>query len=400
MVIWMSNTKTKGDVAIAHKDYAVRGGGERLVEHLAQALNCPLYVGRDDPEKRGYHDVRELDHRRSQRWLIDRGGILRTIGYMSAWQEAEELTDYDVVVTSGNEPLWYPPKDHQTHIAYTHTTPRFQYDLFHEGEYGFIGTYLKTAMRTLYLPNIRYPDIWIANSDVVARRINLYYNIPENRIRTVYPPVQVDEYDPDAGQTAEYYLYLGRLAGHKRVDDLIEGLGETNIHLRIAGQGPEHDRLQRMAPQNVDMLGYVSEETKRKLLAGAKGLLFPAANEDFGMVPIEAMASGTPVIGVDEGMTQYQIRDGENGILCNAGPDGFRKAVDRYERENVDWTPEQIAAWAREHFGVPQFVEQMKAIIDEAQEMSAIDADLPAPPSIKKGSEAKSTVTDGGVNNE
>ena len=127
------------DTAIAHKDYAVRGGGERLAEELAETFDAPLVVGRrnadNEPDDLGPM-LEEIDYspipERIAKWMIDRGGVTRSMAYQLVWQQQDELTEYDTVITSGNEPMWYVPEDDQTVVAYTHSTPRWQYDLFHD----------------------------------------------------------------------------------------------------------------------------------------------------------------------------------------------------------------------------------------------------------------------------
>lgn len=390
-------------LAIAHKDYDVRGGGERLAEELADTFDAPLIVGRRDPEnvpERDDLEVVELEKSKLSAWAIDRGGPWRAFAYQNVWMRPDELVDYDTVVLSGNEPLWYVPRDEQTIVAYTHSTPRFQYDLFHEGE-GHINRLYNYVTRVLYEHNTRRPDLYVANSDLVARRIRRYWNIPADQIRVVYPPVDVHNYDPDLADTSDraVYVYVGRLCGHKRVDEVVEAFADMpDRELLIAGKGPARDELERKAADNVEFLGYVSEERKRELLAGAYGFIFPGANEDFGIAPIEAMAAGTPVIGVDEGFTKYQVLEGKNGVLYDRGALG--PALDRYEREGVSWDADRIHQFAQ-RFGVDRFREGMREAVAEAEARSTVippweaeleDVDGPAHEPIDRP-----LVADGGV---
>lgn len=360
-------------IAIAHKDYAVRGGGEVLAERMARIFDAPLYVGRRGAENEceGSVDIREIPLSRFDKWAIDRGGIARTAAYMLRWQAAaDQLHEYDTVITSGNEPLWYVGPDEQTIVAYTHSTPRFMYDLYptHQdfsGISGRVKALFYASMRAAYESNVRRPDLWVANSDLVARRIQKYWNIPPEQIRVVYPPVDTHNYAPGHRQTENYYLHLGRLAGHKRVHEVIEAFNQTNARLIVAGKGPERDRLESMARDNIEFVGYVPETEKRQLYAGAKALIYPPRNEDFGMVPIEAMASGTPVIGVDEGFTQYQVMHGENGLLFDRGR--LIDAVETFESARVGMSEREISEWATEWFGVDRFRTDMHAAVSDAQ---------------------------------
>jgi glycosyltransferase involved in cell wall biosynthesis len=374
----MSNTHS---VAIAHKDYDVRGGGEVLAEELARTFDAPLVVGhRNDECEPDSHalDIHEIPLKRWQEWAINHGGAPRSLAYQLAWQAVPKLTEYDTIITSGNEPLWYVPEDDQTLVAYTHSTPRFQYDLFqsHYQQGSLLGGLYATAVRTLYQTNVTKPDLFVANSDRVARRINQYWNIPDDQIRVVYPPVPTSEYSPQAAETQDYYLYLGRLAGHKRVDEVLNAFNQLNVagdyHLKIAGTGPQEGALREQADGNIEFLGYVDEDEKHELYAGARALVYPSENEDFGMVPIEAMSAGTPVLGVQEGFTEYQIKDGRNGWTWARQGGHLRETIRYFESNGVDWYPGKIAGFARQHFGIEAFREGMRAAVADARKRARV----------------------------
>lgn len=365
-------------VAVAHKDYAVRGGGEALAEELARTFDAPLYVGRRDATRESGEEVevRELDHGRLSKWAFDRGGVAREFAHRYNWATADELTEYDVVVTSGNEPLAWIPEDHQTVVAYTHSPPRWQYDLFHQSEYGgvrgLLGFGYQSLLRLLYEHDTLRPDLWVANSDLVARRINLYLDVPRENIRTVYPPVDVEAFDPADAETGDYFLHVGRLDHAKRVGEIVRAFADVEADLLVAGDGPEREELERIATDNVEFLGYVSAERKRELMAGAKAGLFNALNEDFGMVPVEYMAAGTPVVGVDEGFTQYQIMDGKNGYTYERGVENIRSAVRRFEDEGVGWRTEEFVDFAAT-FSRDAFREGMQSAVEDAHERTRIE---------------------------
>lgn len=384
--------------AIAHKDYDVRGGGEVLAEQLADALDCPLYVGHGDSDKQPEAmdiDIREIQPESRWHSLMERGGLPRAIAHMMHWRDnaPKELAEYDTIITSGNEPLWAMPRDNQTLVAYTHSTPRFMYDLYHTSD-GFVGRTYQQLQRQLYEGTVKRPDVWVANSDLVARRINLYWDVPESKIHVVYPPVPTGEFSPDDALTEDWYLYLGRLAGHKKVDDVIAAFDQSDSELRIAGTGPEEESLREMAGDNVTFEGYVSETRKRELFSKAKALVYPCQNEDFGMVPIEAMAAGTPVLGVNEGFTQYQIQAPKNGILWDRSVGNLHNAIAAFENVGVEWSEREIADWAGANFGVDRFAQQMKTVVELAEEQTNIDPDWAAPKQTVKADGGTDTGSD------
>jgi glycosyltransferase involved in cell wall biosynthesis len=389
-------------IAIAHKDYDTRGGGEVFVRRLAEHLDAPVVTGRRNQtnEPGADLDIREIPLSRIEQRLIDRGGLGRTLAYALRWPAAhDELSGFDTVITSGNEPLWWIPDDDQTVIAYTHSTPRFMYDLFNEttdfsGAKSRLKALFYQAQRVVYESNVRRPDVWVANSELVARRMELYWNLDPDTIEVVHPPVDTHHFSPEAAPTEDFYLHLGRLAGHKRVDEVIEAWHEIDAPLVVAGDGPERDALEAEAPANVEFRGFVDEAEKRRLMSAARALVYPPANEDFGMVPIEALAAGTPVIGVRDGFTRFQIRDGDCGVLWDRG--ALRDAVARFEREGVAWTPHEIAEYATTNWSIDRFHEEIDAVIAAAREQTAIEVDLDNPIPGVKLLDQSAAATDGG----
>ncbi|MFB6200868.1 MAG: glycosyltransferase [Halorhabdus sp.] len=369
------------DLAVAHKDYDVLGGGELVAEELARTFDAPLYVGRVGESLSDRDaDPTEITTGRASAWLRSRGGLPRSIGHMLGWMQADELTDYEVVVTSGNEPRWYTPTDEQVVVAYTHSPPRWMYDLHHRFDAslgGRLGQFTTVAQRALFHHTTDFPDLFVANSDLVARRIRRYYNVPADRVRTVYPPVEVTAYDPSLRDTGDYYVTVGRLDGAKHVDAIVEAFNGLDATLKVAGDGEERDALEAAAGESVEMLGYVSEAKKRRLLSGAKAFVFAGANEDFCMSTVEALASGTPVITVDEGFPPMQIGahldDGRRGLTFARGEStsetagNLRRAVREFEVQGVTWAPQDIATFA-DRFSVAEFRRGMREAVEVASE--------------------------------
>jgi glycosyltransferase involved in cell wall biosynthesis len=403
-------TTQPDNIAIAHKDYDCRGGGEVFVRRLAEHFDATVVTGRRNLEHEPPEpavDIEEIPLSKLDKWAIDRNGLARTLAYMLRWPAAaESLQQYDTVITSGNEPLWWCPEDDQTVIAYTHSTPRFMYDLFTEttdfsGLTGRIKTGLTHARRVLYETNVRRPDHWIANSDLVARRMRQYWNLDDDQIDVVYPPVDCHQYAPSDAPTEDFYLHLGRLAGHKRVDEVVDTFANRDDQLVIAGKGPEGETLRAQADaaggDNIEFVGFVDEATKQRLMSRARAMVYPALNEDFGMVPIEAMAAGTPVIGVNDGFTRFQIHDGKNGIVYPRG--GLGTAIERFESAGCAWSPYRIAKFARMNFAESRFYEEMAAVIERVEARTTIEPDLEDPPELDR-STAQPVIADGGADSD
>jgi glycosyltransferase involved in cell wall biosynthesis len=201
-----------------------------------------------------------------------------------------------------------------------------------------------------------------------------YWSLDPGEIEVVYPPIDTDSLDPDLADTEDYFLVLGRLAGPKRVEEAIKAANHHGFDLRVAGTGPRSEKLHEMAGSTVDMLGWVTGDWKRELLAGASALINCSRNEDFGMAVVEAMASGTPVITVDEGMPAHTVEPGTRGVHFGRGQ--LEDAIERFLSDGVEWSAAQLHEWSRNNFGTDEFVEQMQAAILRAEQSTNIDPDF------------------------
>jgi len=364
------------DIAIAHKDYDVRGGGEILAEELARTFDAPMIVGHGDASNQPDSsdvDVREIATNSTWHRLMDLGGAPRAIAHMMLWRDhaPDSLDDYDTVVTSGNEPQWWTPREEQTWVAYTHSTPRWMYDLYNDID-GWIGRTATQVKRWVYEQDMSTgPDLWIANSDVVARRMQRYWCIADDDLRVVYPPVETERLGPEHAETGDYYLSLGRLAEVKGLREVVRTASENEIPLKVVGDGPLSEELREIAGPTVEMYSWVEGRTKLQMLAEAKALINNSRNEDFGMVPIEAIASGTPVLTVEEGMPQHSVLDPECGLTFERGE--LAAAIEQFEERGVEWSPERMAEWADRNFSVDRFLEEMRAAIAEARERTRVN---------------------------
>jgi glycosyltransferase involved in cell wall biosynthesis len=156
------------------------------------------------------------------------------------------------------------------------------------------------------------PDFYIANSQYVANRIKKYYR---RDAKVIYPGVDTQKFQPTAKENIkDYFLYVSRLVSYKRPDLIIEAFNQTGQKLKIIGAGPEKDKLQKMAKNNIEFLGHISDSDMKKYYAEAKAFVF-VAEEDFGIVPVEAMAAGRPVIAYSVGGQAESVIDGKTGVL-------------------------------------------------------------------------------------
>lgn len=376
-----ANDSNRRSLAVAHWGEHADGGGDRLAWQLSRVFeDAPFYVGwKDGDIEPDDIDSKQLIKGRFLTRALERGGLLRQFAHLLGWQIAEPLRDYDVLLTSGNEPLFYVPPDDQTWIAYIHHTNRRQSDQITEVEssrFASVKLLLYYAMRVAYDHNTHKPDLFVVNSEIVKRRVVRYWGVPEEKIRVVYPPIDTDSYSPSDAETGDYYLTLSRLDWHKDIDGIVRAFNDLDQRLIVAGDGPEREKLESIASKNVEFAGFVSESKKRDLLAGAKAFVFNGRDEDFGIAPVEALAAGTPLLGVDEGMTQFHVIDGKNGYTHTRTESGesIAESVRRFEREGVEWSIEEIASFA-DQFSVTAFHEGMHEVVDEAVERAELTPD-------------------------
>lgn len=351
------------DVAVAHSEALDRGGALVVAEELARTFDSDLCLGFVS-EGVVAEDITpvELFDAPVLKQLSKRSSTVRDLYFLLAWQHVGRLHEADVVVQSGNNPAWYVPTETQTVVRYVHSTPYAAYHRFNEVGETLRGKLYGTTLRTLYDHTVAFPDVFVANSELVARRINLYWGVPEDKIEVVYPPVEVDSYGPR--EQANYYFTFSHLRAEKRIDEIVRAFDGLDERLVVGGDGPERERLERLAPASVEFVGYLNEVEKRRRLGEAKALLFNARSEDFGIVPVEALASGTPVVGVREGYTQYQIDDGKNGVLYDRGTSNLRLAIRQFEDEGVAWSRERIVESAN-RYDVSCFHNSMREIVEE-----------------------------------
>jgi glycosyltransferase involved in cell wall biosynthesis len=174
-------------------------------------------------------------------------------------------------------------------------------------------------------------DYFLTNSKTVQARIKKFYG---RNATVIYPPVSLNNNKPLPKE--DYYLMLGRLIPYKKVDLAIKACQKEKVKLLVAGDGPEKSYLERIASDNIKFLGRVNNEEKLDLLLKAKALIFPG-EEDFGIVPIEALSSGTPVIAYGKGGATEYIKDGKNGILFKEQSiESLTEALKKFDRIEFD----------------------------------------------------------------
>lgn len=286
-----------------------------------------------------------------------------------------DLSEFDIILTSsylhGHQITKSRPD--QVIINYCHTPPRYywsHYDLYRKDPgYGKLNPLIRPLMplmiprqRRLDLEASRQVDVFLANSTETASRIKKYYG---RSSMVVHPPVDTKRFTP-ARERGAHYVALGRQLPNKRFDLSIKACNELKLPLKVIGNGPLHDQLVKIAGPTIefhtDRFGSASDAEVEKALNSAKGFIFPS-DEDFGIVTVEALASGTPVIGYANGGTLDIVTDGETGTLFKHQT--VSDVIDAIKRaEQIQFYPSKLQRVAK-RFDKVLFETKLKKIVHD-----------------------------------
>jgi glycosyltransferase involved in cell wall biosynthesis len=289
--------------------------------------------------------------------------------------ESFDLDGYDLVISSSHcAAKAVVPAGRALHVCYCHSPMRYAWDQF-DAYFGpeQVGR-LKSRMLRPVMAGLARWDAgtagrvhrFVANSAYVAGRIRRYYNRGST---VVYPPVDTIFYRPAEQSAADpAFLIVSALVPYKRIDVAIEACRRIGAGLTIVGRGPEEHRLRSLAGENVRFLGWRTDDEVRALYQRAAAVLLPGV-EDFGMVPVEAQACGTPVVAIGSGGACETVVHGVTGILAEGdSPDGFAAALDQCRRTSFDRSSIRSNA---ERFSRERFIREFPAVVADAARPSA-----------------------------
>jgi glycosyltransferase involved in cell wall biosynthesis len=327
-------------VALAHWHSQSWGGAEYLVTKLAEVLDLDrvFTIGQPDPDRQNpYGDIE---------WVDVTGGAVDAVrrqfgraAEYAIWEDVDwrDHGDPDILLTSGSTTRAVITPDDVLHINYCHSPPRWLYDLYHDRKSSLLGKVARPALRYFrYRDQAIDPrvDAYLANSPIIERRLWKYY---KRDATVLYPPLDLEAYD--SGPSEGFYFHLGRLDSEKGVEDVVaafEGRGEKLV--LAGGRGDASDDLlcRIREASNMEYRGFVDEGTKYELLATCRAVVFNGVNEDFGIVPVEANASGKPCLVRNDGFPSMYVEDGENGLVHDGTARGIGRALDRVDELDAD----------------------------------------------------------------
>lgn len=368
---------TKPKIAIVHDWLTNMGGAENVVLAMHEAFpDAPIYTSTYIPEKMPAFN--KLDVRTTKLQNMPR--LFRKLHKffpmlrVKAFRELD-LSDFDIILSSSSAEAKQVRKTRpgQVHICYCHTPIRYYWSHYDEYRkdpgFGKLNWLVRLAM-PLMVPRLKKADyqaaqnvdFFIANSSETQKRIKQYYG---KNSTIIHPPVDVNRFKP-AGVRGDYYVAVGRQVPYKRIDLAVAAATKMGINLSVYGNGSEHDKLVEMAGLNVqfytDRFGDASDEAVTDALNHAKGYIFPA-EEDFGIVQVEALAAGAPVIAYGKGGALDIVQDGESGVLFEHQT--INSLIDAIKRaEKIHFLPATLHRKAK-RFDKSLFITKIRKVVSD-----------------------------------
>jgi glycosyltransferase involved in cell wall biosynthesis len=360
-------------VAIIHEWFIDYAGSERVVEQLLTLYpDADLFAVVDFmPE----HLRKHMLHKQPTTTFIQRLPFAKKhyrnyLALMPLAIEQLDVSAYDLVLSSSHAMAkGVLTHANQLHICYCHSPIRYAWDLYHQylkesglnkGLKGFVAKMMLHYIRMWDYTTANRVDYFIANSAYIGRRIQKVYNRDST---VIYPPVDVDSFEVNAHKE-DFYLTASRMVPYKKVDLIVEAFAlQPDKKLIVIGDGPDLKKIKAKASANVIFLGYQPFAVLKDHLQKAKAFIF-AAEEDFGILPVEAQACGTPIIAFGKGGACETVVDGITGVLYqHQTVASLTQAIKRFETIAETLDPLAIRSNA-EQFSVQNFKSRLSEFVD------------------------------------
>lgn len=358
-------------VAIVHDWLTVYAGAEKVLEQLLKIYpQADIFTIVDfmDKKERKFLNGHKITTSFIQNLPFAYSRYRHYLPFMPLAVEQFDLSDYDLVISSSHavaKGIITGPD--QKHISYIHSPIRYAWDLQHQylresdlnhGLKGWFARYILHKIRIWDTRTANGVDFFIANSDFIARRI---WKVYRRESTVIYPPVDIEAFDL-MPEKEEFYLTASRMVPYKRIDLIVDAFhAMPDKTLIVIGDGPDFEKIKSKAGANVTLMGYQSFEVLRDYMQRARAFVF-AAEEDFGITPVEAQACGTPVIAFAKGGALETVIDGVSGVFFHAQTtDDLCEAVERFE--TMEWNGKQIRENAV-RFNIERFKQEIQQFID------------------------------------
>ncbi len=373
-------------IALVHDYLNQYGGGERVLEALYE-----LY-----PEATVYTSI--YDKKLMEGWLKIPSKKIRTNfisklpfhNYLSKHYfflyplafRFQNLSDADLIIsTCSYASKFVKGKKGSIHICYLHTVPRFlwgydtelaryyrrSFDQILAPLYSILVPLFKFFLKRSDYSAAQRIDYLLVDSNEVKDRVEKHYRRDSE---VIYPPVDIQRFQGPRVKKEDYFIVISRLGGYKKVDIAVHAFNKLGKRLKVIGEGPQFPMLKKIAAPNVELLGRLSDPEVTELLKRAKALIFPTL-EDFGIVPVEAMAAGVPVIAYGARGALETVVDGKTGdFFAEQTPEAIIEATKKFETMNIE--PQDCLSQAQK-FSRTVFKEKISDFVNKVvQEKEAI----------------------------
>lgn len=358
--------------ALIHDWLPLMGGAERVLEAIFELFPGPIHTLIYETDALQGSKLASADVRTSfiQKLPFSPGKYRSYLPFFPMAIEQFNLSAYDVVISSSYAVAKGALTNaNQLHICYCHSPMRYAWDLHHQyledanltqGVKGFLAKSILHYLRIWDVSSVNRVDYFIANSNYIARRIKKIYN---RDATVIYPPVDVDRFEL-CEQKEDFYLTASRLVPYKKVDLIVDAFNQMpDKQLIVIGDGPEFKKISQQAGVNIKMLGYQEFNILKEYMQKAKAFVF-AADEDFGITPVEAQACGTPVIAFGKGGALETVVNGKTGLWFKEQTvESLLTTVDQFEKTSHLFEAKAIRANA-ESFSKEIFNERFKSFVD------------------------------------
>jgi glycosyltransferase involved in cell wall biosynthesis len=361
-------------VAIVHDWLVTQAGAEKVLESLLKLFpRADLYTLIEflPDHQRGLIEGRKVKTSFLQKLPFAKKKYRTYLPFMPLAIEQFDLSAYQIILSCSSavaKGVLVGPD--QLHICYIYSPIRYAWDLQHQylqqtfpnnGPGSWIARLILHYLRIWDLRTANSVDYFVAISDFIARRVVKTYRRDST---VIYPPVNIDAFGLQS-EKSDYYVTAQRMVPYKRIDIIINAFKLLpNLKLLVIGDGPDREKLQRNAGENVTFTGFLEESVLINKLQNAKAFIF-AAEEDFGITPLEAQACGTPVIAYGKGGSRETIIHGKTGVLFEEQTEtSLLAAIQLFESMRGQFDPQVLRANAA-RFSQQVFNEKMMAFIKE-----------------------------------
>lgn len=362
--------------ALVHDWLPLIGGAEKVLEAIHRIYNGPIYTLIQHPKnlEGTYFADKNIISSVIQKFPFALTKYRNYLAFFPYAIEQFDLRKYDVIISSSYAVAkGVLTNSNQLHICYCHSPIRYAWDLYHQYlQEANLQSGIKATLAKLILHYIRIwdtatinrVDYFIANSQYIADRI---YKLYRREATVIYPPVDVESFEIRHLKD-DFYFTASRMVPYKKIDLIVEAFSRMpEKKLIVIGDGPDFKKIKAKATANVELLGYQPFTVLKDHLQRAKAFVF-AAEEDFGIIPVEAQACGTPVIAFGKGGATETVINGSTGVFFyQQTAISIQDAINKFEQNQADFSPAVIRANAL-RFSKEDFIEKFRTFVTEKQE--------------------------------